>query len=81
MKASIRKPSEPLAVVLLKIDSLYSALYGMYYSQKEVSELILRQKLFLVGAFVSPLALKLLIAYARERARRGRSLKLEKIVR
>ena len=51
-----RTPGEPISSVLLKIDSLYSALYAMSMpnkSDKEVLDLVLRHKVYLVGAFIS----------------------------
>ena len=78
-----RNPGEPISSTLLKIDSLYSALYGMsmpHKSDKEVVELVLRHKIFLIGAFVSTDALKMLMSYSKERAGKGRSLSLEEIV-
>ena len=78
-----RNPGEPISSTLLKIDSLYSALYGMsmpHKSDKEVVELVLRHKIFLIGAFISTDALKMLMSYSKERAGKGRSLSLEEIV-
>ena len=78
-----RNPGEPISSTLLKIDSLYSALYGMsmpHKSDKEVVDLVLRHKIFLIGAFISTDALKMLMTYSKERASKGRSLTLEEIV-
>ena len=78
-----RNPGEPISSTLLKIDSLYSALYGMsmpHKEDKEVSELVLRHKIYLIGAFISTEALKMLMSYSKERAGKGRSLSLEEIV-
>ena len=49
-------------------------------SDKEVVELVLRHKIFLIGAFISTDALKMLMTYSKERASKGRSLTLEEIV-
>ena len=78
-----RNPGEPISSTLLKIDSLYSALYGMsmpHKTEKEVSDLVLRHKIFLIGAFISTAALKMLMSYSKERASKGKSLTLEEIV-
>ena len=79
----IRNPGEPISSTLLKIDSLYSALYGMsmpHKTDKEVLDLVLRHKVFLIGAFISTDALKMLMSYSKERASKGKSLTLEEIV-
>ena len=69
-----RNPGEPISSTLLKIDSLYSALYGMsmpHKEDKEVGELVLRHKIYLLGAFISTEALKMLMSYSKERAGKG----------
>ena len=78
-----RNPGEPISSTLLKIDSLYSALYNMsmpHKEDKEVSELVQRHKIYLLGAFISTEALKMLMSYSKERTGKGRSLSLEEIV-
>ena len=78
-----RAPGEPFSGILLKINSLYSALYAMsqpHKSDKEVVDLVLKHKIYLVGAFVNGQALGMLRMYARERASKGRNLTLEEII-
>ena len=78
-----RSPGEPVSRILLKIDSLYTALYAMsqpHKSDKEVADLVLKHKIYLVGAFVNSQALRMLIMYSRERASKGRNLTLEEII-
>ena len=78
-----RNPGEPISAIMLKIDSLYSALYGMsmpHKSDKEVLDLVLRHKVYLIGSYISTTALKMLMSYSKERASKGKSLSLEEIV-
>ena len=78
-----RAPGEPISTVLLKVDSLYTALYSMAQPQKtdkEINDLVLNHKIYIVGAFISGQALKLLMVYSRERATKGKQLTLEEIV-
>ena len=78
-----RSPGEPISSILLKIDSLYTALYAMSQPQKtekEVTDLVLKHKIYLVGAFVNAQALRMLMAYSRERATKGKQLTLEEII-
>ena len=49
-------------------------------SEQEIKDLILKHKLFLIGAYISSQALRLLMIYSRERAMKGRQLTLEEIV-
>ena len=48
-------------------------------TEKEVKQLILKHKLYLVGGFVSPAALRLLMDYAKQKVQRGKSLQPEEI--
>ena len=69
-----RAPAEPISIVLLKIDSIYTELYQMSQPTKtdqETRDLILKHKLYLVGAYISSQALRLLMIYSRERATKG----------
>ena len=78
-----REFKEPISVVLLKIDSLYTALYQMSQptkSEQDIKDLVMRHKLFLIGGFISTQALKLLMVYSRERSMKNRQLTLEEIV-
>ena len=78
-----RVPGEPISTFLLKDDSLYTALYAMAQPQKtdkEINDLVLKHKIFIVGAFISAQALRLLLVYSRERATKGKQLTLEEIV-
>ena len=49
-------------------------------TDKEISDLVLKHKISIVGAFISGQALRLLMVYSRERAIKGRQLTLEEIV-
>ena len=49
-------------------------------SDKEVLDLVLRHKVYLIGAYISTQALKMLMSYSKERATKGKSLSLEEIV-
>ena len=78
-----REFKEPISVVLLKIDSLYTALYQMSQpnkSEQDIIDLTLKHELYLIGGFISSQSLKLLMIYSRERAMKNRQLTLEEIV-
>ena len=49
-------------------------------TEQDIKDLILKHKLFLIGAFISSQSLKLLMIYSRERAMKNRQLTLEEIV-
>ena len=49
-------------------------------TDQKIRDLILKHKLYLVGAYISSQALRLLMFYSRERATKGRQLTLEDIV-
>ena len=47
---------------------------------KEINDLVLKHKIYIVRAFISAQALRLLMVYSRERALKGKQLTLEEIV-
>ena len=49
-------------------------------TDKEISDLVLKHKIYIVGAFISAQALRLLMVYSRERATKGKQLTLEEIL-
>ena len=49
-------------------------------TDKEVNDLVLKHKIYVVGAFISSQALRMLMVYSRERATKGKQLTLKEII-
>ena len=78
-----RKQNKSLSLVLLVSGSLCQALYNLTrpeLKQQYISKLIVKLKLFLLGAFVSKRTMEILVQYSHERASKCHELNLIEIV-